>query len=161
MIGNILYTSTFKRVCICIVTNVTCSNGSDTTPGGGFSLTNGMYTGMLKDFEVHFRKFWYIDGCGYRHIPNAPILQNWVYFGKFSEKSTQFASNWVLFAEKWYRDGSQNHAFRGIEMVEILNSTLSIPVQIFLRNPPPPGYNISCIHKHTSFWAIFIVSEID
>ena len=45
----------------------------------------------------------------------------------------------MLFAEKWYRDGSQNHAFRGIERVEILNSTLSIPVRIFLKNPPPPG----------------------
>ena len=45
----------------------------------------------------------------------------------------------MLFTEKWYRDGSENHAFRGIEMVEILNSTLSIPVQIFLKTPPPPG----------------------
>ena len=36
-----------------------------------------------------------------------------------------------------YRDGPQNHAFRGIEMVEILNSTLSIPVQIFFEEPPP------------------------
>ena len=42
----------------------------------------------------------------------------------------------MLFAEKWYTDGSQNHAFRGIEMVEILNSTLSIPVRIFLKNTP-------------------------
>ena len=41
-----------------------------------------------------------------------------------------------IFAEKWYRDGSQNHAFRGIEMVEILNSTLSIPVRNILKNPP-------------------------
>ena len=30
-------------------------------PGGGV-LTDKWYTGMLKGFEVHFRKFWYIDG---------------------------------------------------------------------------------------------------
>ena len=65
----------------------------------------------------------------------------------------QFAPNWVLFAEKWYRDGSQNHAFRGIEMVEILNYTLSIPVRIFLKKPPPrrrcstPLKNIPSITK--------------
>ena len=74
---------------------------------------------------------------GLSGMPNAPNLQNWVYFGQFSYKSTQFAPNWVLFAEKWYRDGSQNHAFRGIEIVEILNSTLSIPVQIFFEETPP------------------------
>ena len=30
--------------------------------GGGGVLTNKWYTGMLKGFEVHFCKFWYIDG---------------------------------------------------------------------------------------------------
>ncbi len=30
-------------------------------------------------------------------------------------------------------DGSQNHTFRGIEMVEILKSTLSIPVQNLVK----------------------------
>ena len=39
--------------------------------------------------------------------------------------------------KKWYRDGLQNHAFRGIEMVEILNS-FEHP-----RTPPPPrGENL-------------------
>ena len=37
----------------------------------------------------------------------------------------------------WYSDGSQNHVSRGIEVVEILKSTLSIPVQNFLKDPPP------------------------
>ena len=99
-------------------------------PGGGV-LTDKWYTGMLKGFEVHFRKFWYIDGWVSSHT-QCEKLEN------LAKKSTQFAPNWVLFAEKWYRDGSQNHAFRGIEMVEILNSTLSIPVRFFLKNPPPP-----------------------
>ena len=66
-----------------------------------------------------------------------PICKIGCILENLAKKSTKFAPNWVLFAEKWYRDGSQNHAFRGIEMVEILNSTLSIPVRIFLRTPPP------------------------
>ena len=39
----------------------------------------------------------------------------------------------------WKTDGSQNHAFRGIEMVEILKSTLSLPVKNSLKNPRPRG----------------------
>ena len=37
----------------------------------------------------------------------------------------------------WYTDGSQNQVSRGIkEMVEIIKSTLSIPVQHFLKTSP-------------------------
>ena len=39
----------------------------------------------------------------------------------------------------WYTYGSQNQAPRGKEMAEILNSTLSIPVQFFIEDPPPRG----------------------
>ena len=52
-------------------------------PGGGV-LTDKWYTGMLKGFEVHFSQVLVYRWVGYRHIPNAPNLQNWVYFGKFS-----------------------------------------------------------------------------
>ena len=107
-------------------------------PGGGV-LTDKWYTGMLKGFEVHFRKFWYIDGWVIVTYPMRPICKIGCILENLAKKAPNFAPNWVLFAEKWYRDGSQNHAFRGIEMVEILNSTLSIPVRIFLKNPPPPG----------------------
>ena len=44
---------------------------------GGGVLTDKWYTGILKGFEVY-------RWVGYRHIPNAPNLQNWVYFGKLS-----------------------------------------------------------------------------
>ena len=114
---------------------------------GGWVLTDKWYTGMLKGLRCIFVRFWYTDGWVIvTYLPNAPNLQNWVYFGK------------------WYRDGSQNHAFRGIEMVEILNSTLSIPVRFFFEEPPPPGldqgYNSkkSCIiieRKHRNLVAMF------
>ena len=58
-------------------------------------------------------------------------------FWKIWPKSTLFVPNWVLFWAIWYCDGSQNPASRGIEVVEILKSTLSIPVENFLKTPPP------------------------
>ena len=93
---------------------------------------------MLKGFEVHFRKFWYIDGWIIVTYPMRPICK----IGCILENLAKKAPNLPqigCFLVKWYRDGSQNHAFRGIEMVEILNSTSSIPVglRFFLKNPPP------------------------
>ena len=70
---------------------------------------------------------------GYRHIPNGV-------FWKIKLKKHPICPKLGAFCRKMvYRDGSQNHTFQGIEMVEILNSTLSIPVRIFLKNNPPPG----------------------
>ena len=43
-------------------------------PGGGV-LTDKWYTGMLKGFEVHFRKFWYIDGWVIVTYPMRPICK--------------------------------------------------------------------------------------
>ena len=40
---------------------------------GGGVLTDKWYTGMLKGFEVHFRKFWYIDGWVIVTYPMRPI----------------------------------------------------------------------------------------
>ena len=51
--------------------NVVTAGLDDTTKAAGHKfydvkargvLTDKWYTGMLKGFEVHFRKFWYIDG---------------------------------------------------------------------------------------------------
>ena len=53
------------------------------------------------------------------------------------QRIIEFLAHCVSFAAIWYIDGLQNHAFSGIEMVEILKSTLSLPVQFFLKNPPP------------------------
>ena len=75
-------------------------------------LTDKWYTGMLKGFEVHFRKFWYIDGWVIVTYPMRPICKIGCFLENLAKKSTQFAPNWVLFAQKWYRDGLQNHAFR-------------------------------------------------
>ena len=47
----------------------------------------------------------------------------------------------MLFAEKWYRDGSQNHAFRDIEAYrDGRNFKLYFehPRTIFFEDPPPP-----------------------
>ncbi len=60
----------------------------------------------------------------------------------------------------WYNDGSQNHTFRGIEMVEILKYTFSIPVQIFWRHPhpPPPGLGPGLGKLH--FFFVDIMYEV-
>ena len=48
----------------------------------------------------------------------------------------------MFFATNWYSDGSQNHAFRGIQMVGFPKSTLQFehPRTIF-KNPPVPYIN--------------------
>ena len=43
-------------------------------PGGGV-LTDKWYSGMLKGFEVYFRKFWYIDGWVIVTYPMHPICK--------------------------------------------------------------------------------------
>ena len=42
---------------------------------GGGVLTDKWYTGMLKGFEVHFHKFWYIDGWVIVTYPMQPICK--------------------------------------------------------------------------------------
>ena len=42
---------------------------------GGGCLTEEWYTGMFKGFEVHFRKFWYIDGWVIVTYPMRPICK--------------------------------------------------------------------------------------
>ena len=44
-------------------------------PAGGGVLTDKWYIGMLKGFEVHFRKFWYIDGWVIVTYPMRPICK--------------------------------------------------------------------------------------
>ena len=105
------------------------------TPGGVTYCK--MVYGDAQRLKGGFSSFLVYRWVGFRSRPNPPNLQNWLYFGKFGQKSTQFAPNWVFFATNWYSDGSQNHAFRGIEMVDFPKSTLSIPVQFFLKNAPP------------------------
>ena len=68
-----------------------------------------------------------------------PICKIGCILENLAKKAPNLPQIGCFLKEKWYRDGSQNHTFRGIEMVEILNSTLSIPVRIFLKNTPPPG----------------------
>ena len=43
-------------------------------PVGGV-LTDKWYTGMLKGFEVHFRKIWYVDGWVIVTYPMRPICK--------------------------------------------------------------------------------------
>ena len=43
--------------------------------GGEGVLTDKWYTGKLKGFEVHFRKFWYIDGWVFVTYPMCPICK--------------------------------------------------------------------------------------
>ena len=80
------------------------------------------------------------------------ICKNGCILDNFGQKSTQFFPNWMFFVAIWYSDGSQNHASRGIEVVEILKSTLSIPVQMFFKDPPPDSISInlkvSTYHEH-------------
>ena len=102
---------------------------------------------MLKGFEVHFCKFWYIDGWVIVTYPMRPICKIECILENLAKKSTQFAPNWVIFAEKWYRDGSQNHAFRGIEMVEIFKLYFEHPrTNFFWRIPRGAHVFISGYH---------------
>ena len=108
--------------------------------GGGFSLTNGI-RGCSKVLRCIFRKFWYIDGwvivrypmrriCKIRCIlenlakkaPNLPQI------GCFLQKNGIEIMRWVT-----------KSRFSRYRYDRILNSTLSIPVRIFWRTPPPPG----------------------
>ena len=79
----------------------------------GYSLVDGI-RGCPKPLRKVLGCFFVILGIllwvGFRFTPNAANLQNWVHFGK----STIFP-NWAPFASILYSDGSQNHAFRGIE----------------------------------------------
>ena len=72
-------------------------------------------------------------------------------FRKIRPKKPPFVLNWVFFAAIWYSDGSQYHTFWGIEMVEILKSTLSLPVQNFLKTPQ--SFYQGCSQPHSPRWA--------
>ena len=103
-------------------------------PGGGGRrvLTGLWYTGMPKGLRVLFRHIWNINGW----VSVSDPMQNWVYFGKFGKKVPNLFQVGCFFMAIWYSDGSQNHASRGKEVFEILKSTLSIPVQNFLKTTP-------------------------
>ncbi len=121
---------------------------------GGYTLVDGIRgcSKVLGCFFVTFGTF-YMCFC---YGPNLKKKKkntttttnkhtnNWVQFGKCVQTRTQFVPNWEFFASVWYSDGSQNHTFRVIEMVEILKATLSIPVQSVWRPPssiyPNPAY---------------------
>ena len=97
---------------------------------------------------------------GFCSRPNPPNLQNWVYFGKFGQKSTQFAPIWVFFATNWYSDGSQNHAFRGIEMVDFPKSKFEPPRTKFFEDPYSQGTDpggIDQISRSSTLWHSFIL----
>ena len=113
------------------------SPGANPLPfrGGGFSLTNGI-RGCSKVLRCIFVSFGISMGGVIVTYLMRPICKIGCILENLARKAPSFAPNWVLLAEKWYRDGSQNHAFWGIEVVEILNSTLSIPVRVFLKNCP-------------------------
>ena len=57
--------------------------------GGGGVLTDKWHTGMLKGFEVHFRKFWYIDGWVIVTYPMRPICKS----GRILENLAKNATN--------------------------------------------------------------------
>ena len=95
----------------------------------GGVLTGWWFTGMLKGFFL-------IIGILMGGFPFKTQCAQFVKLGVFRKiRPTKhpICSNLGVFCSKWYSDWSQNHAFWGIEMVEILKSTLSLPVQNFWR----------------------------
>ena len=57
----------------------------------GGVLTDKWYTGMLKGFEVHFRKFWYIDGWVIVTYPMRPICKIGCILKKLAKKAPNLA----------------------------------------------------------------------
>ena len=91
------------------------------------ALTGWWYTGLRKGLRMFFlAHFWYIDGWVSVTDPMHPICKIGA-FWKIWPKKHPTCSKLGVFCSN--SDWSQNHTFRGIEMVEILKSTLSIPVQ--------------------------------
>ncbi len=69
---------------------------------------------------------------GFPFQTNAPnlILEN------YTQKAPIFVPNWVFFAAIWYSDRSQNHTFRGKEMVQNSEVYFEHPRT---KNENPPG----------------------
>ena len=107
--------------------------------GPGFSLVD---TGMLKGYiRGAFLSFLVYRWVGFRSRPNAPNLQFW----KIWLKKLPICWKLGVFLRQ-FGDGSQYRAFWGIEMVEILESTLCIPVKFFLKTPPPRRGVLALLH---------------
>ena len=132
-IRSCIYRRNGKRCVITLVLQRCHISLGRLTPGGSHWQ---MVYGDAQRFWGAFSYFFSVSMGGLSSHTQCANLQNWVYFGKFSWKSTQFGANWVLFAAKWYRDGSQNHAFWGIEMVEILKLYFEHPRTNFFEEPP-------------------------
>ena len=101
---------------------------------GGYSVYNGIRICACL-LGCIFMKFGISMG-GFPSLTQCAQLQNWVYFGKFCQKSTQFGPNWVFFCRKWYIEGSKNCAFLGIANGEFSESGRHIHVQNLGENPP-------------------------
>ena len=100
---------------------------------------------MLKGFELLFHQFWYIDG--WVSVPDLmrPICN----IGKFGQRSTHFAPNWVFFEANWYSDGSQNHTsrYRDGQLFEAYTLSIYIHVNVFeCPFPPPRAATLTCAH---------------
>ncbi len=84
---------------------------------------------------------------GFRHWPNAPNLQNLVYFGRFCQKSTQFGLNWVFFCRKWYIEGCKKIVLFRYSERWIFGVRQAHPRTKFGREPllcPPIGQYTEC-----------------
>ena len=107
--------------------------------GGGFSLVDDI-RGCLKAYGCFFVTIGISIG-GFLSQTQCAQFANLGVFWKIWPKKHLIFSKLCVFVAIWYRNGSQNHASRGKEVVEILKSTLSIHVQIFLKTPPPALQN--------------------
>ena len=93
---------------------------------------------MLKGFEVHFRKFWYIDGWVIITYPMRPICKIGCILENLAKKAPNLPQIGCFLQKNGIEMGHKITLFEVIEMVEILNSTLSMhPYELFWRTPPP------------------------
>ena len=83
--------------------------------GGGGSHWQMVY-GDAQSFEMHFRKFWCIDGWVIVTYPMRPICKIECILENLAKKAPNL-SQIGCFLQKNGIEMVQNHALRGIEMV--------------------------------------------
>ena len=100
---------------------------------GRLSLVDGIQ-GCSKVFRVLFYHYWYTNGWV---SISDPMHCKFGAFLKIWPIKYPIVPNWVFFAAIWFGDGSQNHTFRGTDMIKIDS-------EIYFEYLQAPCLNLVC-----------------